>query len=123
VGSGPTAPLPEVALPAPDPIRPEPSAALPDIALHAPEVISPAPAHSEALPSVPVTPAQPPFVAFPELAPVAEPPSAKTAPLPATPLMPAASTVRPMKAPAAPRHDVLAAIAALSEEEKIALFS
>jgi chemotaxis regulatin CheY-phosphate phosphatase CheZ len=118
VGSGPTDPLPGVALPAP-----EPSAALPDIALRAPEAVPPAPAHSETLPSVPVTPAQPPFVAFPEMAPVAEPPSGKTAPLPATPLMPAASTVRPMKSPAAPRNDVLAAIAALSEEEKIALFS
>jgi chemotaxis regulatin CheY-phosphate phosphatase CheZ len=123
VGPGPTAPLPEVALPAPDPNRPEPDAALPDIALRAPEAISPAPAHSETLPSAPVTPAQPPFVAFAEMAPVAEPPSAKTAPLPATPLMPAASIVRPMKSPAAPRNDVLAAIAALSEEEKIALFS
>jgi hypothetical protein len=123
VGPGPTAPLPEVALPAPDPIRPEPDAALPDIALRAPEAISPAPAHSETLPSAPVTPAQPPFVAFAEMAPVAEPPSAKTAPLPATPLIPAASIVRPMKSPAAPRNDVLAAIAALSEEEKIALFS
>ena len=123
VGPRPTAPLPEVALPAPDPIRPEPNAALPDIALRAPEAIPPAPSHSEALPSEPVTPAQPPFVAFSEMASVAEPPAAKTAPLPATPLMPAASIVRPLKPPAAPRNDVLAAIAALSEEEKIALFS
>jgi hypothetical protein len=43
--------------------------------------------------------------------------------VPAAPPAAAASTVRPMKSPAAPRTDVLAAIAALSEEEKIALFS
>jgi hypothetical protein len=127
MGLGPAAPLPEAALPAPDPIRPEPSAALPDIALRATETIppvpvpAPAPAPSEALPSVPMTPAQPSFVAFPEMAPVAESPSGKTVPLPATPPMPATGIVRPMKS--APRNDVLAAIAALSEEEKIALFS
>jgi hypothetical protein len=120
MGPGPTAPR-EVALPAPDPTRPEPGAALPDVALRASDAIPPAPSHSETLPSVPATPAQPSFVAFPEMAPAAAPPSGKTAPSPATPLMPAPGTVRPMKS--APRNDVLAAIAALSEEEKIALFS
>ena len=116
----PKAALPEIALPEPDPIRPEPDAALPDIALREPE--APAPTLSQELPSVPA-PAQPRFVAFPEMSPVAAPSSGKPAPVPATPPVPAASTVRPMKSPAAPRNDVLAAIAALSEEEKIALFS
>jgi hypothetical protein len=72
---------------------------------------------------VPAAPAQPRFVAFPEMSPVAAPSSGNPAPVPAAPPVPAASTVRPMKSPAAPRNDVLAAIAALSEEEKIALFS
>jgi len=116
----PKAALPEIALPEPDPIRPEPDAALPDIALREPE--APAPTLSQELPSVPA-PAQPRFVAFPEMSPVAAPSSGNPAPVPAAPPVPAASTVRPMKSPAAPRNDVLAAIAALSEEEKIALFS
>src|ERR1700704_5795398 len=115
----PKAALPEIAVPEPDPIRPEPDAALPDIALREPE----APILSQELPSVPAAPTQPRFVAFPEMSPVAAPSSGNPAPVPATPPVPAASTVRPMKSPAAPRNDVLAAIAALSEEEKIALFS
>ncbi len=144
-GFGPSRPdprptLPEVALPAPEPIRPEPKAALPDIALPEPDPIRPdqdaalpdialreseasAPTLSQELPSVPAAPALPHFVAFPEMSPVAAPSSAKPAPVPAAPPVAAASTVRPMKSPAAPRTDVLAAIAALSEEEKIALFS
>jgi chemotaxis regulatin CheY-phosphate phosphatase CheZ len=134
--SGPS--LPEVALPAPEPGRPEPKAALPDIAHPDPirpdqdaalpdialrESEAPAPTLSQELPSVPAAPALPRFVAFPEMSPVAAPSSAKPVPVPAAPPVAAASTVRPMKSPAAPRTDVLAAIAALSEEEKIALFS
>ncbi|MEA2994508.1 MAG: hypothetical protein QOG74_57 [Alphaproteobacteria bacterium] len=142
-GFGPSPPepgpsLPEVALPAPEPSRPEPKAALPDIALPEPAPIRPdqdaalpnialrepeAPTLSQELPSGPAAPALPRFVAFPEMSPVAAPSSAKPAPVPAAPPAAAASTVRPMKSPAAPRTDVLAAIAALSEEEKIALFS
>ena len=113
----PKAALPDIALP--DPIRPDQDAALPDIALREPEVPTP----SQELPSVPAAPALPRFVAFPEMVPVAAPSSAKPVPVPAAPPVAAASTVRPMKSPAAPRTDVLAAIAALSEEEKIALFS
>jgi hypothetical protein len=53
-------------------------------------------------------------------APAAEPAAPKAAPAP--PLVHAARTAPPKPA-ASPRNDVLAAIAALSEEEKIALFS
>jgi hypothetical protein len=119
--------LPDIALaepkpePKPDPIRPDQDAALPDIALRESE--APAPTLSQELASVPAAPALPRFVAFPEMSPVAAPSSAKPAPVPAAPPVAAGSTVRPMKSPAAPRTDVLAAIAALSEEEKIALFS
>jgi hypothetical protein len=115
----PKAALPDIALPEPAPIRPDQDAALPDIALREPE----APTLSQELPSGPAAPALPRFVAFPEMSPVAAPSSAKPAPVPAAPPAAATSTVRPMKSPAAPRTDVLAAIAALSEEEKIALFS
>jgi hypothetical protein len=122
--------LPEIALSAT--VRPEPKAALPETALPQaalPGVVPPEP-DAMALPEValrapepteesPTVLAEPRFVAFPgpSAAPAAEPPSPKTAP----PLVHAA---RAVPKPAAPsRSDVLAAIAALSDEEKIALFS
>ncbi len=111
----PKAALPEVALREPEAIGSEPQATpsepqatLPEVALREPEAIRPErkAAPPEELPTVPAMPAEPRFVAFSQTSPAsAEPPSRKAAPV------------------AAPRGDLLATIAALSDEEKIALFS
>jgi hypothetical protein len=103
----------EPAAPAPQTFLPE---ALPEVAAAAalPRVAVIALTPADEAPATPVAPAAAPMAA-PEPAVAAEPP----APVAIAPA-PAAARPRP---PPAPRHEALAVITALSDDEKIALFS